>query len=85
MTFTSKDRVLLCFRIVAICLMMTMLICFICTVFEDKRPIVSLESILEKPGMKSKMCITEYVTYCGFALFLGAFVNVKRIIKLGVV
>jgi hypothetical protein len=85
MTFVRKDRVLLYFRIVAICLMMIVLVCFISTVLEDKRPVVSLESLIEKPGMKSKMCMSEYVTYCGFALFLGAFVNVKRIIKLGVV
>jgi hypothetical protein len=85
MTFTGKDRVLLLFKIVAICLITTVLVCFITTVFNDKKVIVSLASVIEQPGVKTRMCMSEYITYCGFALFLGAFVNVKRLIKLGIV
>ncbi len=85
MTFVGKDRVLLIFKIVAICLMMTVLVCFISTVFNDKKAIVSLSGVIEQPRIKNSECISEYFTYCGFALFLGAFINVKKLLKLGIV
>jgi hypothetical protein len=85
MTFVCKENVLFYFKIVAICLMITGLVCFVSTVFNEKKGVVSLTGVIEQSRLKSKMCMSEYVTYCGFALFLGAFVNVKRLVKLGIV
>ncbi len=85
MMFVGKEKVVLYFKIAVFCLMTIMLICFVTTVFNERKGVVTLNSVIEKPSRKMETCMSEYITYCGLALFLGAFVNVKRLIKLGIV
>ncbi len=80
MTFISKEKMVFYFKTVAICSTILILFFFVTTILNEKKQIVT-----NKNSSNYKMCFSEYITYCSFALVLGAYINVKRLVKLGVI
>jgi hypothetical protein len=75
MKILNRQIALFVYKLVAICILLIMLALFIsCTIEKDE----DIETI-EKP------CTGETVLYFGFSMFLGAFINVKGLVKLGVI
>jgi hypothetical protein len=84
----NKKSALVAFKIVAICSMVVMLSCFISNTMETQKYIETSDDENVTPNheqLNFRPCYTEYVIYCFYALFLGAFINVKRLVKLGVI
>jgi hypothetical protein len=81
MMFMDKQVTLLIYKLVAICTLMITLALFISVTFETQYKV----NISVPVVSKSQPCDGEYVLYFGFAILLGAFINVKGLVKLGVV
>jgi hypothetical protein len=82
MMFMDKKATLLIYKIVAVCTLTFTLFNFIASTVETK----TMEDIKIFQEIETiEPCGDEYILYFSLAVMLGAFVNVKGLIKLGVI
>jgi hypothetical protein len=93
MMFVEKKLAIFIYKLVVICCLLVMFALFISATIETKNKIDEVDEIEKNetiiyPEQEAKVgqpCTVQYVAYFGLAIFLGAFINSKKLIKLGVI
>ena len=77
----KRDSVLIIFKMLSIFTMIILLSLFLYSFKPEESNIKYNSNINEE--LEIKHCITHYTTYCCLALILGAYINVKSLVKFG--
>lgn len=87
MMFLRKSSAVLFVRLLSIAFLCIMFAIFIriSLISEDTKSEYINEGIKsEEQSNEGKLCYSEYTISCFFALVLGAYINVKKLLKLGI-